>query len=215
MPWSQRAARGVTASLIETTKLFITQPRITFARLRQDDDVWGAVLYGALMFTVGLLGAAFWGLLLTGMPLLDTFITLVEPDLEAESVASLLGLGGLLIHVFIAPLLGAVAISLSALACHLGLLLVGGSQRAVGFAGTLQVLAYGSLAQLANAVPIVGGTLALAGTLVLAVIGIDEVHGVGLPRAAVAVTVPMSVCCACLGVLVFGGLLTGALAVAG
>jgi hypothetical protein len=63
------------------------------------------------------------------------------------------------------------------------------------------VVSYATVAQLANLIPVVGGMIAFVWTLILAVVGLQELHETPQGKAIVAVLLPVALCCACVGIL--------------
>jgi hypothetical protein len=78
-------------------------------------------------------------------------------------------------------------------------MLVGGATRGVG--ATFRVLCYALAPEILNVLPGCGSPLAGVGSLILTVIGFSAVHRISTGKAALAVLLPVVLCCTC--VLVF------------
>jgi hypothetical protein len=86
-------------------------------------------------------------------------------------------------------------------------LIVGGATK--GFEATTRVCSYAYAAQLAQIIPFCGGILAIAWSLILLVLGLAQAHSVSRGKAAVAVVLPLVLCCAFFAALMFMGVLAG------
>jgi hypothetical protein len=83
-----------------------------------------------------------------------------------------------------------------------------------GFETTARLLCYSHTADLANIIPFCGGLISLVWFIVLQVIGVAQCHRCSYGKAAVAVFLPLLICCACVAVLAafFGAAIMGAIA---
>jgi hypothetical protein len=77
------------------------------------------------------------------------------------------------------------------------MLLDGASQ---GFEATLRVLSYAHAASVLAIVPFCGGFIALIWSLVLWIIGLAEAQRIPVWKAALAVLLPIFLCCCCCAV---------------
>jgi hypothetical protein len=99
--------------------------------------------------------------------------------------------GGFIADVILAPIGGAIGLFILAGIAHLLVMLFIGSANS-GFESTFRVVAYVSVTNLVNWIPIIGGLLALYG-LYLAVVGIREIHSTTTGKAALVVLLPIGV----------------------
>jgi hypothetical protein len=99
--------------------------------------------------------------------------------------------GGFIADVILAPIGGAIGLFILAGIAHLLVMLFVGSANS-GFESTFRVVAYVSVTNLVNWIPIIGGLLALYG-LYLAVVGIREIHSTTTGKAALVVLLPIGV----------------------
>jgi len=94
---------------------------------------------------------------------------------------------------------------------HLFLMLVGGAN--TGFASTVRVVAYSSTVQIVQVIPLCGGTIAAVWALVLYIIGLAIAHRTTQGKSALAVLLPLALCCVCVAILVaaFGAAIAAAI----
>jgi len=85
---------------------------------------------------------------------------------------------------------------------HVFLWMLGGAKE--GFEATLRVYAYsrGSTALL-EWIPVCGGLVALIWSLILQIIGLARVHEIGGGKAALAVLLPLALCCVLIAAILF------------
>ena len=187
------AAQPFLAALIETVKLFVTDPTTAFRRMSLDGDVFRPLIYGVLLAWVGNLAAYLFGLFFQ----MSIFGFLSQMGGMEEVVpAAFLGLGSGLFFLIIAPVFIVIGIFISSLIVHLFLMMVGGDNK--GFGATFRVLCYSNTSQLAQLVPIAGGIIAWVWSLILAIIGLTEGHRTTTGKAAAAVLLPIVACCVCI-----------------
>jgi hypothetical protein len=86
------------------------------------------------------------------------------------------------------PLLVLVGLYIISAIVHLCLVVVGGNRR--GFEGTFRVIAYAGATDIFSIIPFIGSLIAFIYTLIIAVIGLREGHGIGTGRAVLAVFLP-------------------------
>lgn len=124
------------------------------------------------------------GLLLSGL------LGLATPDTGQDfgvfdGVAS--SLGGFLLSVVLAPVIGAIFLLIVAGICHLLTLLFVGAQNSGGFEATTRVVSYSWVYHFVSWIPVVGSLIGLVAFALLAVPGIREVHGTTTQKAALVV----------------------------
>ena len=216
MPWEERDRLGYGDALIETVKLLLTAPGDAFSRLRADGDLIWPLVFGLIFSWIGQFFTQMWNLLfgeatrglLDGLEGLGDYAQITTSNLPTAVVS-----------VVLWPLIFVIAIFIGAGIFHLCLMLVGATDESpLGFEGTLKVLAYSQIANLAGVVPILGGLIAAIASLVLCVIGFTKVHRTSAGKATVAALIPVAICCICCGIvlaLVVGGGLAAALAAGG
>ncbi len=198
IPWEERDRLGFLDALIETVKLIATAPSDAFSRLRADGDLIWPLVFGLIFSWLGQFFTQVWNLIfgeamqsmMTGLGDLGDF----EQYLQYGSTGVIEFVGTLVLW----PVLFAIIIFVSAAIFHGCLMLVGATdQSPTGFEGTLKVLAYSQVANLAAIVPILGGLVATLISLVLLVLGFTEAHRTTQGKALIAVLIPVALCCIC------------------
>lgn len=209
MPWEERDRLGYGDALIETVKLLLTAPGEAFSRLRPDGDLIWPLVFGLIFSWIGQFFAQMWNMVFgeATRAMMQGFEGL--GDYAAMTATNL---GTAVITIVIWPVLYVIFTFIGAGIFHLCLMLVGGTDESpLGFEGTLKVVAYAQIGNLAGVVPIFGGLIAAVLSLVLAVIGFIHVHRTTGVKATLAVLIPVGLCCLCCA-MVFVVLIGGSLA---
>jgi hypothetical protein len=110
----------------------------------------------------------------------------------------------LVFGLVITPLVALVVLFIWSALVHLVLTLMGGANR--GFAATLRVMCYAESTQLAVVLPGVGGFIAFVWRLIIEMAGLAQAHKTEGWKAALAVLLPLLLCCFCIaaGAVAFG-----------
>jgi hypothetical protein len=190
-------AQPAVAGLIETVKLFITDPTTAFRRMSLTIDVFRPLIYGVLMGWIGQ-AVAFVFALMFPVSILG-FLSGVA-DLDEISPLLAMGFGIGLFQLILAPIFIAIGLFIYSLIVHLCLMIVGGDKS--GFGATFRVLCYGNTSQLAQIVPFVGGTIAFVWSLILVILGLTQAHRTTTGKAVAAVLLPLLACCVCVAIAV-------------
>lgn len=202
IPW-ENAERPWPSALMETIALLVRQPRQAFERVPPRGDVLRPVLFAVLLGSVGMFFAGVWELTIN-----QAIEGLLPGSIER-------GVGGQRAAAFammlLGPLIMGVGLLVSSAIIHVFLLLVGGARS--GFAATVRALSYCQVGSLALLVPVCGGLLGTLWILVLEVIGLSVLHRISIGRAALALLIPLVLCCSCAALLsvMFGAVLMGGL----
>jgi hypothetical protein len=200
LPWEDPSIGRLTA-LYETVRLFVGQPQDGFSRM----SVAGigrpfcyAVIMAWLEAAVGF-AYVFW--------LQTPFFLAGFPELRREFAGAAIGAGMtvlIAVAVFIMlPVIVAIGLFIHTCILHLMLLILGEGRS--GFETTFRVLCYSHTSDVANVIPLCGGLIALVWFVVLQILGIAEAHRCSQGKAALAVLLPLLLCCACVAVLVSAG----------
>ena len=122
---------------------------------------------------------------------------LEDLPVAGEDALPMMGATGItaIVTIVLAPILVAVGLFIGAAIFHVSVLVVGGRQNPGDFESTLRSLAYSYSTQPLTIVPIVGGLVAGIWSLILYGFGFVRMHGMSGGRAAVAVLLPIMVCC--------------------
>ena len=202
LPWEQPDYPALEA-LFETAKLVITKPSEAFARMSLTGTLGRPLLYAVIFGWIGVIASQAYSLALRG---------------AMQTMFGSLGMGGpfgargfhlpvmfSVATMVLAPILVLIGVFIMAAILHLFLVLVGGA--ITGFASTLRVLCYAGTVQIMQIVPLCGGTIAAIWAIVLWIIGLAIVQRTTQGKAAVAVLLPLALCCVC---VVIAGIAFGA-----
>jgi len=206
LPWEDPSVGRLTA-LYETVRLFVTQPQDGFARISSigiGRPFGYAVVMAWIEAAVGFAYLFFFqsSILLSGFS-----------ELRRELAGAAIGAGMMVLiaaAVFImVPILVAIALFIHTCILHFMLLILGEGKD--GFEATFRVLCYSHTADIANVIPMCGGLISIIWFVVLQVLGVAETHRCSQGKAALAVLLPLLLCCACIAVLVSAGVGTAVL----
>ncbi|MCP5107808.1 MAG: hypothetical protein GY950_30750 [bacterium] len=197
--------------IFETIKLVLFQPTEFFRNYKLDGPIGRPILFAVIIGWVTTIISIIWGRLISAS--MFNVIQRFLPDVEGADWDKLgAGSGSLdaILGVIFAPVGILIGLFIAAGIYHLFLLLFKGANKK--FETTLNVVAYGMSAHVAEIIPLFGGTIAWIYGIVLAIIGLTEAHKTDSWRAVAAVFAPFVLCCLCCVfiVLVLGG--TGFLA---
>jgi hypothetical protein len=161
------------------------------------------LLFGIIVAWIGIAIASIWMLLLGGisLPFID------RSQLGEAGVMFGLSTGFTITMIVLAPIFVIMGVFLQAAILHLMLMLVGGASR--GFEATTRVCSYAQAAQLAQIIPFCGGLLSAVWSVILLIVGLSTAHGITRGKAAVAVILPVVLCCAFMVAMMFMGVLAG------
>ena len=207
--WENRKTLGVISAVTETVQQVLMNPSDTFTRLRRDGGFWEPLFYHILLGTLAAAVSAGLSVLLNisaaGPAKLLEMISKTQGmngqlsqslNLSISSGAVGVGaaIGAMLFAVIFTPVGVTIGAFVGALISHLFLMIVGGAKR--DFETTFRVVNYasGSVAPL-SAIPIVGPLVGGIWCMVLYVIGFSKAHDISVGRAALAVLLPLFLCC--------------------
>lgn len=200
LPWEDSSIGRLTA-LYETVRVFVAEPQSGFARASAA-GIGRPFSYAVIMAWIeAAVGFAYVFAFQT------PFFLAGFPALRRELAGAAIG-SGMMVLIAIAvfamlPVLVAIALFIHTCILHLMLLIVGEGRG--GFETTFRVLCYSHTADIANVVPVCGGLVALVWFAVLQILGIAEAHRCSQGKAALAVVLPLLLCCACVALLVSAG----------
>jgi hypothetical protein len=198
-PWERRGEIGFGAGLIESVRLFVTNPGLAYEQTLRRGDFWSPLLFGLLIGWFGAIIGQIWQLVFQSS-ILSMFPIEGRDQLAAFFVTTPVMLA---VSMFLTPVFMTIGLFLWSAIHHLSLLLVGAlNESEAGFEGTFRVNCYGYTAQLAAIVPLFGGFLVVAWYVALQTIGAARIHGTTTGRALLGALLPLAVCCVCLGAIV-------------
>ena len=215
-PWDRRGQIGLGAALIDTTRQVLFRPQAFFRSMPVSGGLGGPLLYAVIVGYVGLLAAALYDFVFRAVmgPSLQRFGG-QNPELEKLFPLAPSGIG-LVLQIVLGPALVAVLLFVFAGITHLMLMLLGGAQR--DFEATFRVAAYARathLLQIAlGIIPLCGALLVGIYGIVVAAIGLSEVHGISRGKATAAILLPLLLFCCCAGA-VFGVAMWGVMSALG
>ena len=200
LPWEHRAQLGFVKSWFDTVSLLITKPGDAFKLMRPE----GGLLDPFLFALIGGCAGSIVSLLFQG--LFQSIPGMISGHNPNPFDVFGLGLWGfILIYALLTPFLLAFGLFVGGGILHLCLMLVGGANRS--FETTFRVACFtAGSANLFSMIPICGGLIAGVYHLVLQIIGLSRAHQTTTGKAALAVFLPLIVCC---GVFILVGILAG------
>jgi hypothetical protein len=205
-PWERRRTIGFAAGLTETTQQVLMSPETFFRGLRPTGGIADPLLYGLIVSYIGLVAGSVYNAVFNAT-FGSAFSNFGDRPELARVMPFIQGGAGLVVNLILGPIFIAVGLFIWSGILHLLLLLLGGGGR--GFEGTFRVLAYAAATNLIQIVPLCGGFVGGVYGIVLAIIGLSEVHGDSKGKTAAAVLLPLVLCCCCcalgLGAM-FGGI---------
>jgi hypothetical protein len=207
--WERRAQLGFLEGLVGGIKSFVTAPGQAFSETRRSGDLGSPLLYAIIVAVVTALVGQLWALLFG-----TSILAFLPADVQQMVPLWMLSQGaGVMIGFVFMPIITVIWVFLWGAIMHVLLLLVGGLERSeAGFEGTLRVVCYSSTGNLAKLVPIVGDLISMIWMIVLAVIGLNRIHGTSEGKSIAVVLLPLLLCCVCVGAAVMlgvGAMLSG------
>ena len=205
IPWEQPGIDIFTA-FFGTVRLLLSSPRQAFERVPLARNIARPFAFGIIVSLLAVWGDTFWQLVLG-----DWWKNFVPTDQEKFDFSS----GTQVFVGLFAPLWVPVLILLSVALQHLFLFVVGGARS--GFSATLRATCYAWAPHMFALIPVCGQFVGVIWGLVLNIIGLSVLHRITLGRAALAVFLPLLLCCACIGIglLLFGAAIFSAIGARG
>ncbi len=205
LPWEQ-PGYPVLEGLYETAKLVLSAPSQAFARMSLTGSLGRPLMYAVILGWIGVIANQAYSLAFRSV-IHGMLATL--PGYRPGLMFGLPAFATVGIMI-VAPIFVLIGVFIGSAILHLFLMLVGGAN--TGFASTVRVLCYAETVQILQVVPFCGGIIAFVWALVLWIIGLAVAHRTTQGKAALAVLLPLALCCACLVVLVaaFGAAIAAA-----
>jgi len=187
IPWEQPGLPWTTA-LVETVKLLLSKPREAFERMPITGDPLRPVVFAILLGWVGAIFNAAWSIPFRHiMPAGSPYGSYQMPAFFLPVMA------------LFAPILIVCMLLLWSAILHLMLMIVGGAKN--GFGATLRALCYSRAPEIFQVLPFCGTLIALVGDIFLLIQGLAVAHRISIGKAALAVLLPLVLCCICFTVL--------------
>jgi len=188
LPW-ETPGRPPVDGFFETLKLFITRPAEAYERMPTRGDLLRPIVYAVIIGWLAVIVSQLYGLAMRGMT------WRFMPGMEGMRGMGMSAAATVAVMIF-APVIIVFGLFVWSGIVHLMLLILGGANE--GFAATFRVMSYAATAQVAQVIPFCGGLIAAVWALVLEIIGIAAAHRISQGKAALAVLLPLVICCACL-----------------
>lgn len=194
IPWED-PGRPRLGAFFETLKLLFMRPREAFERMPISGDVLRPFLFALITGWLGVLFQCVWELSTRDL------MRSMAPSPDAWKGVYDLPVGAWPFIAALGPFFIAVGVLISTVTYHVALLLTGAGKR--GFAATLRVICYAQAGTVLAIVPFCGSVVAGIWTIVLTILGLSVAHRITVGRAAVAVLLPVALCCVCATILIF------------
>lgn len=196
LPWESRPSRDPAGALVESVKLFATNPDEAWRITPERGGIERPLLYGLIISFVGAVFAFVYRWVFA------------SPFTRMFSHPAFRRFGWMMgrprgCSVIVFPITAAITALLGlfivAAVLHLFVLLVGAAKSsASGFEGTFRVVGYASTASLAQVIPFVGGLIAMVWWIYIAAKGIQRMHRTTSGRALAAILLPMAAVALCI-----------------
>ena len=185
--WEDRETQGFFGGLFKTLNETLFRPSEFFKKMSVTGGLTDPLLYALIIGMVGLMFSYFWQIAL------KSAMQDMLPGMQAAAGQRLFQGIGMTILAFLSPFLIILGLFISSGILHLFLVMVKGAKH--GFEATFRVVAYGYSANIFLVVPFCGGLLAGVWAIILYIIGLREAHETTGGKAALAVFLPVIVCC--------------------
>lgn len=196
LPWEQPGYPAL-EGLYETAKLVLTAPSQAFARMSLTGTLAKPILFAIIFGWIGVVARQAYGI---------AFRSAFANIMGSLHMPGPFGAGAFafpiafsIIAMIFAPIFVLIGVFIWSLIVHLFLMLVGGAR--TGFASTVRVVCYAGVVQILQVVPFCGGVIALVWAIVLYIVGLAAAHRTTQGKAALAVLLPLVLCCVCVAVI--------------
>ncbi len=186
LPWDERHTRGFIPAFTETLSMVLLRPSEAFTAMKREGGLAEPLIYALVGACSGAIISFLFSLLLQSVGFSMG---------RHNGLATLAGLGvGSVLFIVLIPFLILLGLFLGSAILHVCLMIVGGANQS--FETTFRVVAFthGSTGVL-QIIPICGGIIAGIWALVVQIIGLARAHETDTGRAALAVFLPLIVCC--------------------
>ncbi len=202
LPWEPPGYPAL-EGLYETAKLVLTAPSQAFARMSLTGTLGRPLLYAVIFGWVGIIAGQAYNIAFRSV------IHNLMPGMMNRGFQ--LPVAFSLVMMVAAPIFVLIGVFIWSAIVHLFLMLVGGATK--GFAATVRVVCYAGTVQVFQIVPFCGGLIGFVWGIVLYIIGLAAAHRTTQGKSALAVLLPLALCCVCVAVLAvaFGTAIAAAL----
>ena len=203
-PWEDRTKYSLVEGFLNTIPQVMTAPGRFFTDHPVRRGLLGPVTFGVLIGVISAIAEWIWSHIFTGFE--RNLFDLLGEDYEISAAETWIAEFAEGFGVLVSPVLALIAVFLVAGLVHLGVMLVA-SKRDRGFEATMRATAYAGGASILSLIPFCGDGIGTVWTLVIAVIGVRNMHGIGTGPALIAVLAPLLLCCCGFAGLI--GIITG------
>lgn len=181
-PWEAGASFD---SFVATARGVLMSPADFFSTMRREGGLGSPLLYGLLGFCGGMIASTLYQTFLRGFGV---------PGLPAEATEMVASLVGVVLVIFIAPVIALVSLFIGSAIYHLLLMLLGGARQP--FETTFRVVCYaGGSTSLIQLIPVCGFVAGPIWNIIATILGLARAHEVSTGKAAAAVLLPIVLCC--------------------
>jgi len=202
--WEENGGWFRIPSFFITVREVLFTPSSTFSRVKTDNRIFNACLFGIIGGSIGILFGSLWQTVVDWRKFIPQYSDV--PDVFH-------GLSYWLAMLLIAPSVAVLAQLISAGIVHVCLMIAGGAKR--GFAVTFRVVAYAyGATALLSLIPVLGAVAGFIWLVAVEALGLKEAHRITLGKSLFAVFLPFVFCCFCCAVIV-GGMVFAGISLAG
>jgi len=197
LPWEHREQLGFFKAYFDTVIMVLTKPGEAFALMKKEGDLMGPMLFALIGGCAGLIVSV----------LLQFALQSVGFMADRQAGAFGMGIVGIWAvgYILLSPVLVIAFMFIASGILHLCLMIVGGARKP--FETTFRVVCFSSgSTSLLSMIPFCGGMISGVWNIVLEIIGVARSHEIDTGKAAMAVLLPIIVCC---GGLILLGILGG------
>ncbi|MEY2562897.1 MAG: hypothetical protein QOH88_1090 [Verrucomicrobiota bacterium] len=188
LPWEHRDQLGLFKAFCDTVGLVFTRPSVAFAMMKPEGDMMGPLLFALIGGSIGMFVAY---LIQMGVDSAG-FMTNRQTSLYGMGHPGLWALS-CIIFIPLSLVLGTFIVSAL---LHLCLMLLGGAKKT--FETTFRVVCFScGSTYLLLVIPFCGGIIGGVWNIVLQCIGLARAHETDTGTAAMAVLLPIILCCGC------------------
>jgi len=200
IPWEDRARFGFFEALFETWKLSCFSPTAFYRRMAVSGGIWRPLAYGLIFAFVGFVLKMAYTVIFDQLFHIADWWTPPYGDLDygfrsfSDKLQSISNLAGIVVFPFFAT----AGFFIWSGLVHLVLVIFGWRKK--DYEASFRVIAFSEGPSAFEVMPVIGGIVAVIWQVVLAIIGIREIHGLTTAKAAVAVLLPavsFCLCCCC------------------
>ncbi len=184
IPWENPEEGGVFRSLLRSIRGVLFSPRAFFERVHFTGTYGYPISFALLVGVVGFAAQVLWAFLYQP-GIFNRAIQVLDPSLAMTTAAVLL-LSAVLVPLLVLAIL--VWLYVKSLIFHACLWVLQGT--GAPFQATFKVTAYSGAASLFLLIPVLGNLLALLWGTVVLIVGLSQVHAVGVGRSLLAVLLP-------------------------